>query len=159
MKESPVNLSFLCDLFCSIIAGLGLAESSSVVLVASMLISPLMVSILYTYTVSRVTYTDEYGTCIWTSLGEFRYEQYESVYVTLLTLQVFYYPNITNLYYLPNIKYFRKAKTLLGHAIHNGMLSVRATVLVTLGLLGSGSNPVSRCDDHERDKSVWSCTS
>ena len=42
--------------------------------------------ILYTYTVSRVTYTDEYRACIWTSLGEFRYEPYESVYVTLLTV-------------------------------------------------------------------------
>ena len=42
--------------------------------------------ILYTYTVSRVTYTDEYRVCIWTSLGEFRYERYESVYVTLLTV-------------------------------------------------------------------------
>ena len=41
---------------------------------------------LYTYTVSRVTYTDEYHACIWTSLGEFRYERYESVYVTLLTV-------------------------------------------------------------------------
>ena len=28
-----------------------------------------------------------------------------------------------------------------------------------LRLLGSGSSPVSWCDDHERDKSVWSCTS
>ena len=28
-----------------------------------------------------------------------------------------------------------------------------------LWLLGSGSSPVSWCDDHERDKSVWSCTS
>ena len=27
------------------------------------------------------------------------------------------------------------------------------------GLLSSGSSPVSWCDDHERDKSVWSCTS
>ena len=44
------------------------------------------VCILYTYTVSRVTYTDEYRACIWTSLGEFRYERYESVYVTLLTV-------------------------------------------------------------------------
>ena len=42
--------------------------------------------IIYTYTVSRVTYTDEYRACIWTSLGEFRYERYESVYVTLLTV-------------------------------------------------------------------------
>ena len=42
--------------------------------------------ILYTYTVSRVTYTDEYRACSWTSLGEFRYERYESVYVTLLTV-------------------------------------------------------------------------
>ena len=42
--------------------------------------------ISYTYTVSRVTYTDEYRACIWTSLGEFRYERYESVYVTLLTV-------------------------------------------------------------------------
>ena len=42
--------------------------------------------ILYTYTVSRVTYTDEYRACIWTGLGEFRYERYESVYVTLLTV-------------------------------------------------------------------------
>ena len=31
---------------------------------------------IYTYTVSRVTYTDEYRACIWTSLGEFRYERY-----------------------------------------------------------------------------------
>ena len=46
--------------------------------------------ILYTYTVSRGTYTDEYRACIWTSLGEFRYKRY----------------NITNLYYLPNIKSF-----------------------------------------------------
>ena len=44
------------------------------------------ICILYTYTVSRVTYTDEYRACIWTSLGEFRYERYESVYVTLLTV-------------------------------------------------------------------------
>ena len=44
------------------------------------------VCILYTYTLSRVTYTDEYRACIWTSLGEFRYERYESVYVTLLTV-------------------------------------------------------------------------
>ena len=42
--------------------------------------------ILNTYTVSRVTYTDEYRACILTSLGEFRYERYESVYVTLLTV-------------------------------------------------------------------------
>ena len=34
--------------------------------------------------VSRVTYTDKYCTCIWTSTGEFRYEQDDSVYVTLL---------------------------------------------------------------------------
>ena len=34
-------------------------------------------SILYTYTVSRVTYTDENRACIWTSLGEFRYERYD----------------------------------------------------------------------------------
>ena len=27
------------------------------------------------------------------------------------------------------------------------------------GLLGSGSSPVSWCDDNERDKSAWSCTS
>ena len=51
-------------------------------------------------------FTDEYRACIWMSLGEFRYERYESVYVTLLAVQVFYYPNITNLYYLPNIKSF-----------------------------------------------------
>ena len=38
-----------------------------------------LISILYTYTVSRVTYTDEYCACIWTSLGEFRYEQYECI--------------------------------------------------------------------------------
>ena len=43
-------------------------------------------AILYTYTVSMVTYTDEYRACIWTSLGEFRYERYESVYVTLLSV-------------------------------------------------------------------------
>ena len=30
---------------------------------------------------------------------------------------------------------------------------------VVCGILGSGSSPVSGCDDHERDKSVWSCTS
>ena len=42
--------------------------------------------IIYTYTVSRVTYTDEYHACIWTSLGKFRYERYESAYVTLLTV-------------------------------------------------------------------------
>ena len=42
--------------------------------------------VLYTYTVSRLTYTDEYRVCIWMSLGEFRYERYESVYVTLLTV-------------------------------------------------------------------------
>ena len=41
---------------------------------------------LYTYTVSRVTYTDEYHACIWTSLGSSRYERYEAVYVTLLTV-------------------------------------------------------------------------
>ena len=46
----------------------------------------LNMNVLYTYTVSRVTYTDEYRACIWTSLGEFRYERYESVYVTLLTV-------------------------------------------------------------------------
>ena len=39
--------------------------------------------VLYTYTVSRVAYTDNYRACIWTSHGEFRYERYESVYVTL----------------------------------------------------------------------------
>ena len=33
-----------------------------------------------------MTYTDEYRACIWTSIGEFRYERYESVYVTLLTV-------------------------------------------------------------------------
>ena len=37
-----------------------------------------LVHVLYTYTVSRVMYTDEFHTCIWTSLGEFRYERYES---------------------------------------------------------------------------------
>ena len=42
--------------------------------------------ILYINTVSRVTYTDEYRASIWTSLGEFRYERYESVYITLLTV-------------------------------------------------------------------------
>ena len=55
------------------------------------------VYVLYTYTVSRLTYADEYRACIWTSLGEFRYERNESVYVTLLTVYVFYYPNITNI--------------------------------------------------------------
>ena len=35
-----------------------------------------MKHVLYTYTVSRVTYTDKYCACIWTSLGEFRYERY-----------------------------------------------------------------------------------
>ena len=44
------------------------------------------IKILYTYPVSRVTYTDKYRACIWMSLGEFRYERYESVYVTLLTV-------------------------------------------------------------------------
>ena len=29
---------------------------------------------------------DEYRACIWTSLGEFRYDRYESVYVTLMTV-------------------------------------------------------------------------
>ena len=38
------------------------------------------------YTVSRVAYTDEYRSCIWTNLGEFKYDRYESVYVTLLTV-------------------------------------------------------------------------
>ena len=47
---------------------------------------PAHLEIIYTYTVSRVTYTDEYRACIWTSLGEFRYERYESLYVTLLTV-------------------------------------------------------------------------
>ena len=74
-----------------------------------------------------MTYTDEYRACIWTS-----HCKYESVFVTLLTVYVFYYPNITSLYYLPNIKSFRKAKTLLGHAIYNGM-SPHETVIVTLG--------------------------
>ena len=35
-------------------------------------------TVIYTYTVSRVTYTDEYSACIWMSLGEFRYERYEN---------------------------------------------------------------------------------
>ena len=52
---------------------------------------------LYTYTVSRVTYIDIYRACIWTSIGELIYERYESVYVTLLTVCIFNYPNITNL--------------------------------------------------------------
>ena len=42
--------------------------------------------VLYTYTVRRVAYTDKYRACIWMSLGEYRYERYESVYVTLLTV-------------------------------------------------------------------------
>ena len=42
--------------------------------------------ILDTYTVSRGTYTNEYRVCIWTSLSEFKYERYESVYITLLTV-------------------------------------------------------------------------
>ena len=33
-------------------------------------------------------YTDAYCACIWMSLGEFRYERYESVYVTILTINV-----------------------------------------------------------------------
>ena len=36
--------------------------------------------ILYIYTVRRVMYADEYRACIWTSLGGFRYERYDSVY-------------------------------------------------------------------------------
>ena len=39
-----------------------------------------------TQSVGGLTYTDEYRACIWTSLGEFRYERYESVSVTLLTV-------------------------------------------------------------------------
>ena len=41
---------------------------------------------LYTYLVSRVTYTDKYHACIWTSYGKFRYERYESVYINPLTV-------------------------------------------------------------------------
>ena len=41
--------------------------------------------------------TDEYRACIWTNLGEFRYQWYESVYITLLNVKVFYYPIETNL--------------------------------------------------------------
>ena len=36
--------------------------------------------------VSMVTYTDEYRASIWTSLDAFRYVQYESVFITLLTI-------------------------------------------------------------------------
>ena len=59
--------------------------------------------ILCTYIVSKVTHTDS-----------FRLYLDEP------------YPNITNLYHLPNkVKYSRKAKTLPGHAIHNGMSPLR----------------------------------
>ena len=93
--------------------------------------------ILYTYTVSRVAYTDEYRACIWTSLGEFYHERYESVYVTLLTVKCFTIP-ILRIYSIYHIyRHFIKAKTLLGQAIHNGMSPLRETVIVTLGLIGS----------------------
>ena len=48
------------------------------------------VYILYTYTVSRVTYTDEYRACIWTSLGEFRYERYECFIIPILRIYIIY---------------------------------------------------------------------
>ena len=52
---------------------------------------------MVSHMVSRVTYSDEYRTGIWVSPGAFRYERYESAYVTLHTVKVFYYPYITNL--------------------------------------------------------------
>ena len=66
----------------------------------------------HTYAVSRVTYTDEYRACIWTSLGEFRYERYESVFVTLLTISV-----LLSLYYfsrIPNHQGHRHLCSLFG---------------------------------------------
>ena len=46
--------------------------------------------VIYLFTLRDIplynNYTDEYRACILTSLGEFRYKWYESVYVTLLTV-------------------------------------------------------------------------
>ena len=76
--------------------------------------------IFYTLIQSVGRHTDEYCTYIWTSLGEFRYERYESVYVTLLTVFISvllsqYYKFI--LFTKNKLKsHFRIAKSLLGHA-------------------------------------------
>ena len=83
-----------------------------------------MIGIHYIHLYGQLgAYTDVYRACIWTSFGEFRYKQYESVYITLLIIKVFYYPNITNLYkerlIHRNQSHFRIAKTLIvGHAIY-----------------------------------------
>ena len=79
-----------------------------------------------------MTYTDEYRACIWTSLGEFRYERCESIRhptdcISVLLSQYYEFILFTN------YSHFTKAKTLPGHAIHNGMSSLRETVIVTLG--------------------------
>ena len=36
----------------------------------------------------RITYTYKYRVSIWMNLGDFIYERYESVYVTLLTMSI-----------------------------------------------------------------------
>ena len=53
-----------------------------------MQIAKYVYDLIYTYTVSRVMYTDKYCACIWKSIDEFRYERYTSVYITLSLLTV-----------------------------------------------------------------------
>ena len=58
------------------------------------------VSTILIPSVSRVTYIDEYRACIWTSLGKFRYERYES------------YPHPTDCISVMNLFYFHKYKVI-----------------------------------------------
>ena len=71
-------------------------------------------TVVYTYTV-RATYTDEYRACIWTSLSGF--------IIPILRIYINYQIQ----------SHFRKARTLLDHAIHNGMSPLREMVILTLG--------------------------
>ena len=45
------------------------------------------------------------------------------------------------------LSHFRKAKTLLGHAIHNGMSPLRETVILTLGQ-NNQTIHASQCETH-----------
>ena len=45
------------------------------------------------------------------------------------------------------LSHFRKAKTLLGHAIHNGMSPLRETVILTLGQ-NNQTIHASQCKTH-----------
>ena len=63
-------------------------------------------------------YTDGYRACIWMSLGGM------SLCFIIQILRIYIIYQI--------LSHFRNAKTLLGHAMYNGMSPLRETVIVTL---------------------------